>query len=297
MAGSAVVTGGLVQVDGQWHLHPDLQPWRSTLLRRRQRWFDAELHNPLSLLAAVVRVAAAQLLVRDADGAQYWVVTPWHGQAVRDRVRLLPSSLFAWNRRDADWLRSLLQPLLVDLEMELLVLSGGALVMRCAHPLAVDPLPYPLLEANGLTNRHPDGEDGGRLMRLLSEVQMLLHQQHSPHRGDQHAIHGIWLWGGWQSAQPVRELSLPRIACRDRHLRHICDGRDPQWWIGGAEEMVEMLPYGDSLPAIVVLTGGGRAVLFAGRRWNPFANRGLHEDALTGGEALLWQQLRGRDAL
>jgi len=288
----ALVTGGLIKGNGKWALHPTLMPWQPALLRRRQRWFHADLHNPLSLLAAIMAVPAARLLADDSSASQYWVVTPWHGQAMRDRVRLMPAALLDWHQQDADWLKGQLQPLLDDLMMELVVQLGGGMVMRCANPLHVQPLPYPHLEQKGLTNRHPNGADGGILMRLLAEIQMSLHQQVAAHRNNKIAIHGVWLWGGWQPEADVGPVGLPNIACRDLQLQRVCDGRDPQWLIGTAEEMVQMLPDHGEMPAVVVLTGEGRALCLAGRRWFSFGEKRPHERETLGEESTLWQMVK-----
>jgi len=290
---SVLITGGMTQGNGQWSLHPDLMAWQSALLRRRQRWFHADLHHPLSLLAALMGVPAARLLADGGDAAQYWVVTPWHGQAVRDRVRLLPTAMLDWCQQDAYWLQKKLQPLLDELMMELVVKQGGAMVMRCQHALDVAPVAYPVLAEHGLTNRHPDGKDGGKLMRLLAEIQMALHQQEAPQRKNKGAIHGVWLWGGWQPQQDDFPIAMPHIACRDPLLQPICDGRDPQWLIGSAEEMVQMLPDDGTLPPRVVLTGEGRAVCLAGRRWSLFGKQRLHATGSLGEESMLWRALAG----
>jgi len=287
----AFITGGIIQGNGQWSLHPELMPWQSALLQRKQRWFDGEPHNPLSLLAALMGIPAARLLADGGEAAQYWVVTPWHGQAVRDRVRLLPEAMLEWCQQDAEWLKGQLQPLLDDLSMELVAQQGGAMVMRCAQPLDVEPIAYPVLEANGLTNRHPDGADGGKLMRLLAEIQMALHQQQAVQRKNKRAIHGIWLWGGWQADKEAAAIMLPHIACRNPLLQSICDGRDPQWLIGTAEEMVQMLPDDGGVPETVILTGEARALCLSGRCWLPFRNKKLCESNDLDESSLLWKSL------
>ncbi|MDX8413783.1 MAG: hypothetical protein R8J85_06805 [Mariprofundales bacterium] len=290
----ALITGGLIQGDGKWLLHPELMAWQSALLRRKQQWFDASLHNPLSLLAALIGVPAARLLADGGNAAQYWVVTPWHGQAVRDRVRLLPEAMLEWCQHDADWLKGELQPLLDALMMELVVKQGGAMVMQCQHPLDAAPVAYPVLAENGLTNRHPNGGDGGKLMRLLAEIQMALHQQEAPQRNNKGAIHGVWLWGGWQPDLDDAPMTMPHIACRDPLLQPICDGRDPQWLIGSVEEMVQMLPDDGELPQSVVLTGSNRAILLAGHRWFPFGKKRLHEADHLREASALWSSLRSK---
>lgn len=292
-----VVTDGLLQPQAQWQLHPALHPWRRSLLRRRRRWFAAGAHNALSVVALMMGQPAARLLVDDAQaGRQYWVATPWHGQAVRDRVRILPFSALDWRRQDARWLQDVVQPLLDDLAMELVVQPSGAMVVRCKTPLRAAPSPYPVLERDGLGNRHPEGEDGGTLMRLLAEIQMALHQRApSAARNGRPPVHGIWLWGGWLAEEEQGALPLPAIACRDPWLQPLCDGRDPRWVVGNAEEVAQMLAADGRLPATtVVLLGARRALLLRGRRWFALGSQTIADGEVAGGEEALWQQLCGR---
>jgi len=296
MSTVAVITGGLLRNQDRWQLHPELTPWQSLLLRRRQRWFNAAIHNPLSVVSAIMDLPTVRLFVDTTTirDCQYWVVTPWHGRAIRDRVQLLPEAQLDWQSQDAVWLQQQLQPLLDDLNMQLLIHPSGAMVMACTHPLHTQPLSYPHLEQEGLTNHHPEGEDGGKLMRLLAEIQMLLHQHQAPHRAGKAAVHGIWLWGAWQDDGASNSPLLPTIACRDTLLQQMCDGRDAQWMIGRSEEIIQMLPDNETMPAMVVLTGEGRAVSLTGHRWLSFGSKPLHETKLLAEECELWRQLYNR---
>ncbi|MDX8408470.1 MAG: hypothetical protein R8J84_00290 [Mariprofundales bacterium] len=276
MIATAVVTGGLLHQGERWHLHPALDAWQPALLRRRQHWFTTACHNPLSALGALCSVPAAKLMVNQTIGeagergcGQWWVVSPWHGQAAGTKVRLMPASMLRWQQRDAQWLQQLIQPLLEPLGMELRVLSAGAMVMHCRQAMDVAPAPFPQLEQEGLGNRHPAGADGGALMRLLSEIQMLLHQQPADDRHGLPAIHGVWLWGGWDqdAGQDLAALNLPAVACVDPLLRAITDGRDSALMVAGAEEMDGLIDTAGAVPSSVVLTGDGHALWLSGWRW------------------------------
>jgi len=305
MIRTAVVTGGLLHQGERWSLHPALEAWQPALLRRRRRWFTAEFHNPLSALSALCSVSAARLMadavIREngGGGGQWWVVSPWHGQTSTSRVRLMPASMLCWQQRDAQWLQQLLHPLLEPLAMELRLLPAGAMVMHCRRPLDVAPAPFPQLEQEGLGNRHPAGSDGGALMRLLSEIQMLLHQQPAEHRqpADHRqglpAIHGIWLWGGWNpdGEQEPLSLMLPAVACVDPLLRAIADGRDATLMVASAEEMDGLIDRAGKVPPSVVLTGENRALWLSGWRWWRPGSSQIQPDRSAMGESELWQMV------
>ncbi len=291
----AVVADGLLREETRWRPHPALQAWWPTLRRRRARWFRCRAHNALSLLSAMVDAPPARLLAEGhalpvSDAAQWWVVTPWHGRTLRDHVRLLPAPALSWREEDASRMVTVLQPLLDELGMRLHVVAGSGLLLSCDRVWDVLPASYPQVEEEGLGNRHPPGVDGGAWMRLLAEIQMLLHRQ-GVQTGSGVPVHGIWLWGGWQVGGAARTLALPAVVCRDPLLRGICDGRDAAWMVGSVEE-IAACSSGGSPPERVVLCGGGRALLLAGWRWFPFGDvlASADEDR-DAEERMLWAEV------
>jgi hypothetical protein len=70
-----------------------------------------------------------------------------------------------------------------------------------------------------LPNRHPAGSDGGRLMRLCAEMQMLLAAQPSQRRRDAGLpdVMGVWLWGA--SDLPVTPMARPGVIADDALIR------------------------------------------------------------------------------
>jgi len=294
---TAVISNGLLRQGDGWQLHPALSPWQPTLLRRQQRWFKCGAHNPLSITARLANMAAASLLLAgaEADPGQWWVVSPWHGQTMRNRVRLLPSAMLQWQEQDGAWLKELLQPLLAPLAMELTVLAGGGMAMHCHNPLDADPPPFPEQEQNGLSNHHPKGCDGGRLMRLLAEIQMLLHQQPLPqHRQGLPAIHGVWLWGAWMAPEEgAARLSphLPATASNDHLLRRLCDGREAEWMIASADQVSELLPQDGGVPKRVVVTGSDHVIRFESHSWRFWSPPSLRAPKVFAAEASLWHLL------
>ncbi|MDQ6951351.1 MAG: hypothetical protein Q9M26_06780 [Mariprofundales bacterium] len=291
MISTAIITNGLIQQARAWQLHSELTAWCPSLLRRHQRWFHASAHNPLSALARLTNTPAARLLMENNDEpGQWWVVSPWHGQTMRDRVRLLPAAMLPWQEQDGRWLQEQLHPLLDPLAMELKVLPGGSMVMHCRTPLDVAPAPFPQLEQDGLSNRHPEGSDGGALMRLLAEIEMLLHQNPAPHRKDVPEIHGIWLWGQWLSIanDPISPLHLSAMIGGNVGPQLLHDADNARVFIGEVEEMGALLPRDGFVPKRVVAIGADHAICFHGRGWR-LGDRSLHAPTTMPTETELWR--------
>jgi len=281
-------------------LHPELFLWQDTLHRRYQKqWFDCSPHNPLSLYAELQAVSPVSLLLRkklekeSINGAQFWIASPYHARMGRDSIRLLPEALVPWCEQDARWLCALLNPLLAEEGMQLHAL-GAALLLSCQKRLDAAPVPFAAIAGDQLPNRHPEGMDGGRLMRLLSEIQMLLNQFPAKHRRERGEpdIHGLWLWGG---AEDIPDQPLQRhiaVATRNPCLDAVTDGKDAALIITEAENVRQLVRSEQAkLPKYVMLSGGEHALLLRQRMiprwgsacWQPHAMKD---------EANLWQALR-----
>jgi len=76
------------------------------------------------------------------------------------------------------WLCGQLNPLLSEEGMSLHQ-TGAALLFACRDALNANPVSFASISGKGMPNRHHEGADGGRLNRLMSEIQMVLHQ-HQP---------------------------------------------------------------------------------------------------------------------
>ncbi|MDX8395575.1 MAG: threonine synthase, partial [Mariprofundaceae bacterium] len=107
-----------------------------------------------------------------------------------------------------------------------------------------------------------DGADGGRLMRLLSEIQMTLHQHPAEHRRNRGEpdIHGLWLWGAGNDHE-INDVKVPSIATRNSALQSIVEGQDAKFTMSEAERLNELLRPDMPLPKNIVLSGDGHAVL------------------------------------
>ena len=265
-----LISDALHGAEGGFVLHPSLMDYQPRLLKRQRRWFHCAEKTPLGWYASLVHSDPASLLAArcsdlPTDARQAWVASPYHAQLGRDTVRLMPEGELAWSETDAVWLCGLLNPLLGEECMSLHAV-GAALLLACKNPLDTHPVSFASIAGGLLPNRHPDGPDGGRLMRLLAEIQMSLHAAtHStgqPTRDGQPDISGLWLWGA--TALPtVLPVDLPSVATRNPFLQSLqveCKQEH------GAEIMiseVERLPdllSSAALPKTVVLAGAGHAV-------------------------------------
>ena len=277
-----LISDALHGADGSLVLHPSLMDYQSRLLKRRRRWFHCAQKTPFGWYAALLDSSPASLLVArctdlPASARQAWVASPYHAQLGRDTVRLMPEGELAWSAADAAWLCSLLNPLLGEEGMSLHAI-GAALLLACKTPLDTNPVSFAAIAGGLLPNRHPEGPDGGRLMRLLAEIQMSLHavthRTGQPTRDGQPDISGLWLWGS--CALPAElPLGLPPVATLNPFLQALQYDYEyeheheyehgAQILISEADRLSELLSAdrfpGAGLPRTVLLAGAGHAVL------------------------------------
>jgi len=259
-----LVCNGLSLSGSGLFLHENLLGCKKALSVRKQTWFSCSDKIPLEWYAAIVDVPSSALLAVScsnipADIKQCWVASPYSGQLGRDQVRVMPEGSFPWCVEDAQWLCDVLNPLLKEEGMHLLH-TGAALLLACCEPMHVHPASFAIISGRTLPNQHPEGADGGRLMRLVSEIQMTLHGKPAPQRSGQPEVHGLWFWG--ESAWPVRmPEAMPTVATRNPFLQAVAEGKDAKVMITGAERMGELVKQGESLPKMVALAGEGYAVL------------------------------------
>lgn len=281
-----IIPDGLVpDGEGQETLHPALQFVAPRLGRAASWWAKTEPLAPIEWYAALIGAhgSAASLLAAamgdaiPADARQCWLFSPFAGKLGRDRVHIMPGELFAWDARDAEWLIQTLQPLLTG--------DGITLLVRDACLLAVSdtiwdarPASFARVSGHILPNRHSPGADGGRLMRLCAEMQMLLASQPSSRRraAGLPDVMGVWLWAPSELPAPSRAYPMPLAG--DALIRACTDeayGMLPVAIMGAAE--VEAWQEHHRLPRHWLLAGDGHARLadtralprFGRRAWQP----------------------------
>jgi len=277
-----IVSQALIQHQDGVSLHPDLFAWEKQLSSYRQRWFDCADKNALGWYAALCETSPTALLAQQCDDlpedtAQCWVASPYHAQLARTAVRVMPEGQFAWAAEDAAELCDILNPLLAEEGMQLLTV-GAALLLACREPMDAYPQSFGSISGQLLPDRHHEGDDGGRLNRLLSEIQMFLfqHPLMARHQRGEPEVSGIWLWAPMDLTVSSRIKQIA-VATRNPVLQSIVDGKDADWMITEAERTGDLLRPGAPLPNRIVLAGDGHAVLlkksifprFGAANWRP----------------------------
>jgi len=259
-----LVTHGLISNQDGLTLHPDLFLWQESLAKRKQQWFQSSSYNPLALYAKILGVEPVLLLslkLPQSTAKQYWIASPYHAQLSRDSVRVMPEGMLPWCEQDAAWVCELLNPLLQEDGIQLHSI-GSALVLACDKVLHAEPAVFSDIAGKSLPNRHPKGADGGYVMRLMSEVQMMFKQSPAMHRRQRGEIdiHGLWFWGACEPNNLETSPTKP-VATRDAFLNAIVDGKDANITITEPEKLSELIKEGAGLPKQVLLLGDAHAVL------------------------------------
>lgn len=264
-ASTLFITNALISHQDGVALHPDLLLWDKKLSSCNQQWFQCKDNNPLGWFATLQSVNVSALLASRCSDIpvgtkQCWVASPYHAAVGRGTVRLSPEGLFPWTEQDANWLCTILNPLLLQEGMTLISV-GAALLLSCCESMVVEPVRFAEISGQKLPNRHPKGADAGRFTRLLAEIQMLLHQHPAEHRQQRGEVdvNGIWLWGGAQWPQPINEKQIA-VATRNPFLQSVVNGRDAKLMITEAEGLDKLVKQDTPLPKKVILAGAGYAV-------------------------------------
>jgi len=273
-SGFVLLTDALLRGEGKgFALHPALADVGKHMARMRRQWFVAPDQNPLGWYAAIVGAEPAALLAArcsdlPANAQQLWVASPFHAMLGRDTVRLFPETDFPWGAADSTWLCDKLNPLLHEDRMSLHV-CGSAMLLACRLPLDAAPAPFASVAGGLLPDRSPEGADGGRLMRLLAEIQMTLHQKIQPTREGKPVVHGLWFWGACALPSEL-PVGLPPVATLNPVLQSLEHAHGAELMISEAEHLSSLLSekklpqnvlLKNVLPQNVLLAGAGHAVL------------------------------------
>jgi len=292
-----IVSQALIQHQDGVSLHPDLLLWEKNLVAYKQTWFENTDKTPLAWYAALCDASPTALLAASCsdlprDTAQCWLVSPYYAQLLQTKVRVYPEGLFAWSAEDAEHLCATLNALLAEEGMQLHAVGAG-LLLSCLQPMDAYPLPFGAVSGQLLPDSHHAGNDGGRLNRLLSEIQMLLFQQPSVARHDRGEmdVSGVWLCSpvnGSAQALPSNPLA---VATRNPVLQSIVDGKDAVVMISEAERLSELLKPGATLPKRIVLAGAGYAVVLT-KTWLPKFGKAKWQPKSLQPEAILRAKLQ-----
>jgi hypothetical protein len=294
-----IITDALIPSEKGESIHPLLDPWRKQLLRCSRSWFECDPKMSLEWYAALSDVAPVDVLAsavkeQTADGVrQVWVASPYHAQLTRDQIRVMPDSLLPWSEQDARWICELLNPLLREEGIALLH-HRAALLLACENPINARPDSFAVVTGKMLPNRHPDGADGGRLMRLMAEIQMVLSLKPAEHRraSGEPDIHGLWIWGGCGVSDDCPEVKNLPVATRNPLLMSLVDAKNACLMISEAEQLSQLVQLDAPLPKQVVLAGEGEAVVLKSSLI-PRMGRARWQPESVGAEDGLMNMLRG----
>jgi hypothetical protein len=192
-----------------------------------QHWVHAEIGWPLS----GGEVPAGALLADDATPASsvdvtYLVAAPVHLVAGLDHVQLSAAGVLPLARTDSDLLVAAFNAEFARDGLELSC-RHGALVLRLPGRLDVRTVDPVLYAGRDIEAALPSGRDGTAVRRLMTEVQMWLHQQGARAGGPRALAHCncLWPWGAGPRpprAAAVRSLQSastdPYVVALGRHL-------------------------------------------------------------------------------
>lgn len=162
---------------------------------------------------------AAAILKGDwPEGTKHcWLASPFHAVLIHHRAVLMQEMIEDWDAEDAHALVEMLNPLLAQDGLSLH--SVGEVLMLCAdRPWDVHPPHFSTLLREGVPDRHPQGRDAGRWVRLLTEVQMRMAHARD-WRAGKAKVHGLWFWGG--SLMGGDKVSPPPVISRDPLLARL----------------------------------------------------------------------------
>jgi hypothetical protein len=152
----------------------------------------------------------------------HWLLaTPVHLVAGLERLHLDPAGLPTLSAAEQEVLAGSFNGMFGSDGIELSFEDGAALLRMPAPCFAVthDPEPLAGREAGAWM---PSGRDGAKLRRLMTEIQMWLHEHplaaEQASRGDA-PVNALWIWGaGGEVLSPTGPV-LPRLASGDAFLR------------------------------------------------------------------------------
>ncbi len=267
-----IVTDALIPAEDGYAMHPSLQGWQKPFHHCSRQWFHSPPKTPVEWYALLTGSDAAALFIASLTDAslknhliedfqQCWLASPFHARLGHDQLRVMPDALFPWHEEDAVWLCDLFNPLLAEEGMKL-IHQHAALALFSKEPLDANPAPFATVSGNVLPNRHPQGRDAGRLMRLMSEIQMLLNQKPAKHRSvaGEPDVDGLWVWAGSKITQTVETPERIPVATCNPCLRSLTAAKDAKIIISESDAISELVQLDQPLPGQVILAGGDVAV-------------------------------------
>lgn len=130
----------------------------------------------------------------------FWLCAqPAHLAVDRDRLLLLPRRHFPLSDRESHALLSTLREVFAREGLDLVQVDAGTWLIGCTHVQRLQTFEPERVEGHDIDAYQPRGEDASRWQRLLTEIQMLLHEHpvnvEREQRGEP-VVNSLWLWGG-----------------------------------------------------------------------------------------------------
>ena len=265
MIKQVVVTDAWYEHDGQLLLNPALQAYEHHLLNMKQSWTKSKVVTPLSWYAKQAGQATAAVLASiaqhvPAGAKQYWVASPFHARLTRSSLRVMPEAMLDWSAQEGEQVCAAVNPLLAEDGLELFMV-GDVLMLAAQDIWQVDMPDFALVSGQSLPNQHEGSQDAGRWLRMITEIQMTLHQ-HQVFTQSGMQVHGLWFWGQAKMCDAVDIEALPHVATRNIYLNTVLKGLDKQQDASVIVSEAEHLPYllPKQLPDDWLLLGAGQAV-------------------------------------
>ncbi len=271
MIEKVVVTNAWHEHEGLRLLHPALKPYEQDLLQMNQTATPTSALTPLAWYAEQANMQPASMLAAlcqtlPQTTKQFWVASPYHARLVRSTLRLMPDAMLDWSAQNACDVCAVLNPLLAEDGLELHVV-GEALLLSCQDVWDVNPEPFAAISGGSLPDRQPEGKDAGKWARLISEMQMLLHQA-SINTASGLAVHGLWFWGAGENAIAMDKSVLPEVATQHIYLKSVLKSLDKEqnatMIVSDAEHLSMLLQTHATLPKNWLLLGAGLSLQLKG---------------------------------
>jgi len=274
MIEKVVITDAFFHIDGVAMLNPALRAYEPKLLGMKNKYIAAKVERsqavtPLAWLAKQQNTSPATLLTSAAANLpqsykQCWVASPYHARLTRSTLRIMPDVLLDRSEAVLKAICKALNPLLEEDGLQLHVV-GLSLVLLSDKVWDVESIDFAQVSGGLMPDQLPKGVDAGHWMRLLSEVQMMLHQ-HQITTDSGLMIHGLWFWGkSEQASMATDELAqIKPIATRHAELQSVLQAldkeRDATMIVSEAEHLPLLLQPDKPYPKQWLLLGDGLVV-------------------------------------
>ncbi|MDX8387535.1 MAG: hypothetical protein R8M46_03240 [Ghiorsea sp.] len=270
MIEQVIVTDAFLNLEGKFILNPALRDYEAKLLgmKHSEENFTQPV-TPLAWLAKEKHVTSASILALVATNLpqsckQFWVASPYHARLTRSTLRVMPDILLDRSEALMEKICQAINPFVKEDGLQLFIV-GQSLVLASDKVWDVESADFAQVSGGLMPDKLPDGADAGYWMRLLSEIQMTLHQ-HQITTDNGLLIHGLWFWGKSEQAQlaDVKLELMEPIATRSLELKSVLQAldkeRDATMIVSEAEHLPMLVKPNMPYPKQWLLLGDGKAI-------------------------------------